>query len=78
MGNKQTGTKRKREEDAPKQFEINPQPLLVPQTLTVTKKEEEYQDSMEDEDVDESINPVRLPNTHEIKWSRTDIKSLIE
>ena len=33
---------------------------------------------MEDEDVDESINPVRLPNTHEIKWSRTDIKSLIE
>lgn len=33
---------------------------------------------MEDEDVDESINNVRVPNTYQIKWTRTDAKSLIE
>jgi len=33
---------------------------------------------MEDEDVDESIKNVRVPNTHQIKWTRTDVKSVIE
>lgn len=33
---------------------------------------------MEDEDVDESVSNVRVPSTHQIKWTRTDVKSLIE
>ena len=33
---------------------------------------------MEDEDVDESVNKVRLPSTYQIKWTQTDVKSQIE